>query len=451
MLSLVLLGGGSVLASTVFHEWVGIGTETPVMMLDVVGGVKMSNDTDACNSTKEGTIRYNISSNVLEGCNGLIWNQLMLGDDVPDNFTFTDQSDVATSTVITSNIIAISGINTAASVSISGDGTPNFRICSDSSCNTVLSDWGTSADIENGKYLQLRLTSAATLPTAYTATVSISTQSDAWVVTTGDSDPDSFDFSDNTAVATNTLITSSIVQITGISGATVSISGSGTPNFRICSDASCSSVIHTWGSANQSISNNQYLQLRLTSNASAATTSTATVTVGSGSDSWGVTTAAVGYVFTPNCSGSCDNMILVQATTSHSIGGTDYNDAWNNLNTLCQIYGAQGPTTSDSGASGLWYNGSNSSYPITSDQWNPTNPWMTGNFLDAFPGGRIWIASGSPNWLSKATYPAVAIGNNLYTNQGSIVWESYHPQSGGNWETITSGTVNAGEYIMCAE
>ena len=48
-------------------------------------------------------------------------------------------------------------------------------------------------------------------------------------------------------------------------------------------------------------------------------------------------------------------------------------------------------------------------------------------------------------------HPVIANGNSLYTNQSAIVWESYHPQSGGNWQTITSGTVAVGDYVLCAQ
>ena len=39
----------------------GIGVETPKAKLDVAGGVKIGNDTDAASADKEGTLRYHIS------------------------------------------------------------------------------------------------------------------------------------------------------------------------------------------------------------------------------------------------------------------------------------------------------------------------------------------------------------------------------------------------------
>jgi hypothetical protein len=160
------------------------------------------------------------------------------------------------------------------------------------------------------------------------------------------------------------------------------------------------------------------------------------------------TTNSAGYVLQPVC--SCANMVLVQATKQHAIGGNDVNSAWNNLHSICQVYGFRGPTTS-AGATGLWAKSNNPGFPITSDAWNPTGPWMSGKLVNGFPGGRIWIASGEPSWLSRAVYPAIAKDLSLFTNQGAITWESYHPQTGGNWNQISSGTVQVGDYVMCAE
>jgi hypothetical protein len=120
----------------------------------------------------------------------------------------------------------------------------------------------------------------------------VGTGSGNWNVTVGnDNNPDAFNFADQTGVNTASQISSDILQVTGINVATnVSISGNGTPQFRICSDNTCGTEIITWGNTAQTINNNQYLQLRLTSSGAQTTTSTASVVVGTGSDSWSVTT-----------------------------------------------------------------------------------------------------------------------------------------------------------------
>jgi hypothetical protein len=148
-----------------------------------------------------------------------------------------------------------------------------------------------------------------------------------------------------------------------------------------------------------------------------------------------------------------DYMVLVQVTSPVTIGGSsgmNYEQTWNNLHQICQAYNLSAPTTSGgSGAGGHWSSSVNPGRPVTSDQWNPTYPWMVGTLLDGFPGGRIWIASGEASWLSRASYQSYSVGQNLYSK--SVSWESYHPQSGGNWSNIYSGSVAVGEYVMCAK
>lgn len=80
-----------------------------------------------------------------------------------------------------------------------------------------------------------------------------------------DVDP-SVSFTDLTNQTAVTTISSNIAQVTGIAcPSPFTISGTGSPEYRICSDASCTGVVQTWGSAPGSVSNNQYIQMRLTS------------------------------------------------------------------------------------------------------------------------------------------------------------------------------------------
>ena len=104
------------------------------------------------------------------------------------------------------------------------------------------------------------------------------------------SKPAPFDYTDQTNVLTSTLTTSNILRIIVADATSVSISGDGSPQYRICSNSDCSTVAHTWASSAGSIDNGEYLQLRLTSSASNSTMNSATVTVGTGSDQWDVTT-----------------------------------------------------------------------------------------------------------------------------------------------------------------
>ncbi|BBK29681.1 hypothetical protein STHU_03150 [Allostella humosa] len=107
-----------------------------------------------------------------------------------------------------------------------------------------------------------------------------------------DTTPNAFNFTDLTNQALTTLLTSNILQISGIDGnVTVSIAGQGSPQFRICSNGTCSSVVTDWTSGPATIQNNQRLQLRLTSG-SFSTSHVATVTVGTYAEDWSVSTGA---------------------------------------------------------------------------------------------------------------------------------------------------------------
>jgi hypothetical protein len=106
-------------------------------------------------------------------------------DTTPNAFNYTDQTNVALATLTNSNILQISGINVAVTVTISGTAGPQYRTCSTSNCSSVIQTWtASSGSISNNQYLQLRTTSPATANTLRTATVSVGTGSDVWNVTT---------------------------------------------------------------------------------------------------------------------------------------------------------------------------------------------------------------------------------------------------------------------------
>jgi hypothetical protein len=103
------------------------------------------------------------------------WSTYTPPDTTPVAFiNFTDETGVAVATVIASNSLTISGINTATAVTITGDGTPEFRINGGT--------WGTTGNITDGQTLELRLTSNAANSTMNSATVTVGTVSDQWDV-----------------------------------------------------------------------------------------------------------------------------------------------------------------------------------------------------------------------------------------------------------------------------
>ena len=73
-------------------------------------------------------------------------------DGTPDAFTFNTTYTTA-SNLVTSNTITVAGINQSVAVTVSGSGSPEFRINGGS--------WGTSGNVSNGGTVQIRNTSGA--------------------------------------------------------------------------------------------------------------------------------------------------------------------------------------------------------------------------------------------------------------------------------------------------
>jgi hypothetical protein len=100
-----------------------------------------------------------------------------------------------------------------------------------------------------------------------------------------DTTPNSFTLQNVTNAGVSTVYQSVAQQVTGITGTvTVTVSGDGNPQVKIGSGS--------WTSGPTTITNNYYINARLTSSASNSTAHTATVTVGTYSTTFVVTTVA---------------------------------------------------------------------------------------------------------------------------------------------------------------
>jgi hypothetical protein len=95
-------------------------------------------------------------------------------DTTPDAFSFTDQTDVALSTLTTSNTLTITGIDAATAISVTGgEMSINSGAFGSASTTVVASDT-----------VQLRVTSSASNSTAVAVTLDIGGVTDEWSVTT---------------------------------------------------------------------------------------------------------------------------------------------------------------------------------------------------------------------------------------------------------------------------
>ncbi len=158
------------------------------------GALILGETTAVCDASIEGGIRYDSVGKNLELCDASGWAPIVAStcDNAPVFPVFTTLSSQSTSTLVTSNIVEITGMDTGctAIVGVSGSGSPEYRSCSDSGCSTEVQTWtsaNNSLDIQ-GDYLQLRATTSASANTAFTITVDVGPVSSDWVISTDLSD-----------------------------------------------------------------------------------------------------------------------------------------------------------------------------------------------------------------------------------------------------------------------
>lgn len=142
-------------------------------------------------------------------------------DTTPDPFSFTDQTNAVRSTQLTSNAITVSGIGSAASISISGGGGQYEK----NNSGTWVS---TSGTVNNRDTVKVRHTSSASFSTATNTTLTIGGVSDTFTTTTEaqDTTPAPFSLEDQTDVAVSSAITSAPITVSGInSGTQITVTG----------------------------------------------------------------------------------------------------------------------------------------------------------------------------------------------------------------------------------
>jgi len=176
---------GAVIYSSVYHmpeycngtQWIPFGILNPA-----AGGPGCSNP-----AGDEGTVLYNGNYHVLQYCDGDDWRAVGIGTigGAPHiAMNFVDQTGIALSTVIESNIELYDSTGGGASVTISGDGSPAYRICADATCSGAPAYTSAAGMVSDGDYLQLRLTSSPASLTTFTGTLGIGIVSYNWDVTT---------------------------------------------------------------------------------------------------------------------------------------------------------------------------------------------------------------------------------------------------------------------------
>ena len=194
------------------------------------------------------------------------------GDFTPDVFSFTDMTNVAYSTTMSSDEITVSGISAATPISITG-GTYSINGGTYTSASGLVS---------NGDTVTVQHTSAATDITTVDTTLTIGSLSDTYSSTTADFTPTAFSFTDVTDVGFSSTITSDEITVAGITAATsISISGG---SYSINGGSYTSSI--------GTINNGDTVTVQHTSAASGNTEVDSTLTIGGVSDTFSSTTAA---------------------------------------------------------------------------------------------------------------------------------------------------------------
>jgi Bacterial Ig domain len=149
-------------------------------------------------------------------------------DLTPDAFTFVDQANVPSSTVITSAPVSISGMDANFAVGVSVTSGSYSVGCTGSFTSSP-------GSIRSGQTVCVRHSSAAAGNTQTNTTLTIGGVSDVFTsTTTVDTTPESFGFPSQSNVGRSLIVTSAAVTVSGInSPATIAVSGDPTSEYSI--------------------------------------------------------------------------------------------------------------------------------------------------------------------------------------------------------------------------
>ncbi len=210
-------------------------------------------------------------------------------DTTADAFSFAPQAGVEPGTVVTSDPIPVTGINAAATITVTG----GFYSVNNGSFRSARSS------VSNGATVRVRQTASSAFATTTTAVLTIGGVTGNFAVTTrpfiADITPDPFTFGARTDVALNASVTSGPITVTGINApAPVSVSGGA---YSINGGA--------YTTAPGSVNNGDNVTVQVMAAAEYATTRTVTLTVGGVTGTFSVTTLAApnGFLLPPASGG----------------------------------------------------------------------------------------------------------------------------------------------------
>ena len=209
-------------------------------------------------------------------------------DVTPNDFSFTDFTNVARSTTQTSSTITVGGLTTGISVAVSVTGGTYSK-----NYGSYTSSNGTAS---NGDTFSVRHTSSGSFSTGTDTTLTIGNKNDTFTTTTlaADTVPDAFSFTDATNQPLGALTTSTEITIAGLNtSTTVSVTG-----------GEYSKNEGTYTSSNGTASNGDTFTLRHTTSTSYSTATNTVLNIGGVTDTWSTTTIAEGSTQTGGGGGS---------------------------------------------------------------------------------------------------------------------------------------------------
>lgn len=199
-------------------------------------------------------------------------------DVTPNDFSFTDFTNVARSTTQTSSTITVGGLSAGTSVAVSVTGGTYSK-----NYGSYTSSNGTAS---NGDTFSVRHTSSASFSTNTDTTLTIGNKDDTFRTTTlaADTVPDAFSFTDVTNAPLSGQQTSNEITIAGLNtSTTVSVTG-----------GTYSKNQGTYTSSNGTASNGDTFSVRHTTSASYSTATDTELNIGGITDTWTTTTIAEG-------------------------------------------------------------------------------------------------------------------------------------------------------------
>ena len=215
-------------------------------------------------------------------------------DTQPDLFSFTPQENVALNSVMTSNPITVSGIDTQVAISISSG---KYAVNGGDYVDT-------NGFVISGDTVEVRQTSSAEFLTTTRAILSIGATNATFAVTTSAADtaPNPFYFIPRDDAEADTLYESNTITISGINApAPITIVGG---EYAIDGG--------TYTTVAETVTNGQTVSIRQTSSSSPSDTTDAVLTIGGISDTFSVTTSNTEIPFDVGQAGNIDGVKVWQ-------------------------------------------------------------------------------------------------------------------------------------------